>query len=92
MKGTEKQVAWATDILDRVNPVFDVAIAKCDEEARPSIEDIKNRVNNADASVIITALKDICFVGDDCENWAHLRSVIRVYQKCISKQENMPRF
>lgn len=45
MKGTDKQIAWATDILDNINKTFDAA------ESLPASPAIKDRMHAMRTSI-----------------------------------------
>lgn len=89
MKGTEKQVAWAAEILETVNAIFgDMAdMFKSDHNAPQAAKDaaLKNleaqreRVNSAeDAGDIIALFRDVKRTGSPMDGASSLCAVFRV--------------
>lgn len=84
MKGTEKQVAWAKNIIEMIGDIFQSAEDM--QSGHPMIEQVKmthenilNNMKNSDATNIIDDFKVITKCGDVMEDY---RSVINILSIC----------
>lgn len=96
MKGTEKQIAWATDIINKIIPVMEQAIA--DIKGMGGKEDIK-AANIAGFTQRIDALKNAEYAGDVISAFGKVRltgnqqkdafAVLAVYRTTVPQTNGM---
>lgn len=78
MKGTEKQVAWATEIVENINKCFGEGKKHVHPDAVYLLDDMQDAINNADyAGDIINLFKDIRF-RDAEQAFAEVIAVFRI--------------
>lgn len=81
MKGSEKQIAWATEIMNKVNPVMDWTIANAPENLKSRFTAIKETVNNAYAGKIIDCFADVVLGENAQQNAKAVFGAYTSYQK-----------
>lgn len=68
LKGSEKQIAWAAEILNKVNPLIDWILNNMPDgtpaENIAKFNDMRDRINNAQASKVIDCYKDFAATGN----------------------------
>lgn len=89
MKGTEKQIKWATEIQHNIIKTFEAVIAEIspyaesNQNVKANIDGIRLRMDlltddNVYAGDIIDLFKDIRFSGDCKEDFGSVSAVYRV--------------
>lgn len=82
MTGTEKQIAFATDLLDNMNQRFDELLSDCPDDKKPYwinvIKDYNTIMDQSYAGDIIDLLKDI-YEKDYYEYYVEMGIKVRRY-------------
>ena len=97
MKGSEKQLKWANDIIRNIRAAWEVAKNDEKSKAMPGYaagvaqwEERLDRLENADyAGDIIDLFKDIRFTDDQWHNLCDIISVYRVKMPCTEGQSKI---
>lgn len=80
MRGSEKQISWASEIVENLNKTFE-ATAKmpAPDRVRKQLETMQAAINSADyAGDIINLFKDIHFNGDVRHDLSCIMSVYKI--------------
>lgn len=91
MKGTEKQIKWAEDIIETVKTVFNNAeTAQSNHAAINQVKEMHDRIinnmNNGNASDIIDDFKSIVITGKVMEDYASVLNRIVVCEKTKGRE------
>lgn len=100
MKGSEKQITWATEILVTVNAILDdfSGLAKSDPRATPEmlasadqrIGTIRSAINNAEyASDIIALFRGVKRTSNTLQNIQTLMSVFKITHPATKGQKEI---
>lgn len=103
MRGTEKQITWATEIINRIVPVleqasedfsgFVPATQEQEEAKRENIEGIEKRIDalkNADyAGDVISLFRSVRVTGNQSEDFSKVLAVYRVSLPCTRGEQEI---
>ena len=97
MKGSEKQLKWANDIIQKIKTAWELAKNDEKSKAMPGYaagvalwEERLDRLENADyAGDIIDLFKDIRFTGDQWHNMCYIISVYNIKCPCTEGQSKI---
>lgn len=91
MKGTEKQIKWAENIIETVKTIFNNA--ETTQSNHAAINQVKemhdriiNNMNNGNASDIIDDFKSIVITGKAMEDYAEVFNRIVVCEKTKGRE------
>lgn len=69
MRGSDKQIAWAKEIVENLTKTYRAVISMMPEAERPQLEKAIKKLSSIEqAGIIIEAYKGIRFSGDPAED------------------------
>lgn len=90
MKGSEKQIAWATEIRSNIIKTFEAAKAEVDTTTAAQIDNMVDRLNNAAyAASIINIFRAVRITGNTYEDVANIMACYHIHRPNTPDEHNI---